>query len=184
MCAATTVIPLAIECLPSAVSPAMFALASAFEAFIAKESELPIFEPRVGGNKMRAEGVGFWIGLTLRCSRSGEQMGKQTSSPARLLQLLVTSKAVSDSRLLVIPVMVRVNGRHLIDHADTGCCETWLAEAFRLNAALSSASTSVDEPLPDFMEAGYSKPQIGVVRYDGEVRNPHLSSPNPHLILT
>lgn len=95
VCAATTVVPLAIDCLPSSVSPAMFALASAFEVFIADESELPIFEPRVGGNKMRAEGVGFWIGLTIRCSRTGAQM-----------------------------VMVRVNGRHLIDHAGTGCGET------------------------------------------------------------
>lgn len=124
------------------------------------ESALPIFEPKVGGNKVRADGVGFWIGVTLRCSRSGEHM-----------------------------VMVRVNGCHLVDDerndkedgqdeerrddiAMIGCGATWLAESVRLHEVLTSALNAASD-CPASSGSSHSPDSnssvIVVVRYEGVV---------------
>ena len=113
MCEATAVVALDPSQRPSAVSPKMLETSLAFQGFVAS-SPLPIFEPKVGGHKMSSQGRGFWRGVVIRTSDgsgSAEQM----------------------------MVVVKVNGRYLMEDAEEETARLWAGERARLGTTMAAA---------------------------------------------
>eukprot|EP01045_Picozoa_sp_COSAG04_P020369 COSAG04_NODE_2077_length_4851_cov_6.312921_3_plen_167_part_00 len=102
----------------------------AFQGFVAA-SPLPIFEPKVGGHKISSQGRGFWRGVVIRTS-DGSGTAEQ------------------------MMVVVKVNGRYLMEDAEEGTARLWAGERARLGTTMAAA-----------VPAGASLSLL--VQYDGAV---------------
>ena len=85
----------------------------AFQGFVAS-SPLPIFEPKVGGHKISSQGRGFWRGVVIRTS-DGSGTAEQ------------------------MMVVVKVNGRYLMEDAEEETAQLWASERVRLGTTMAAA---------------------------------------------